>query len=107
MTIPSPPEESLEVNVLAFREGELWVAQCIEYDISARSDTLPKAMTAFRRAFAANLAVNRELGRKALDGVPPAPLRFRQMFETAKSVSEKLPTGRPVAVADLRVAEAA
>jgi len=107
MTIPSPHEESLEVNVLAFREGELWVAQCIEYDISARSDTLASAMTAFRRAFAANLAANRELGRNALDGVPPAPQRYKQMFESAKSVQENVPAGRPVAVADLRVAEAA
>jgi hypothetical protein len=107
VTIPGGREESFEVNVLAFREGELWVAQCIEYDISARSDTLESAMTAFRRAFAANLAANRELGRNALDGVPPAPQHYREMFESGKSVQEKLPAGRPVAVADLRVAEAA
>ena len=105
--MPDSHEQSLRVNVVAFREGDLWVAQCIEYDISARSDTLPKAVTAFRRAFAANLAANQELGRKALDGVPSAPQRFRQMFESAKSVQETLPAGRPVAVADLRVAEAA
>jgi hypothetical protein len=105
--MPSADQENLTVNVVAFREGDLWVAQCIEYDISARSDTLPKAMIAFRRAFAANLAANSELGRKSLAGVPPAPERFRHMFESAKSVSEQLPAGRPVAVADLRVAEAA
>jgi len=27
-------DESLSVSVLAFREGEVWVAQCIECDIS-------------------------------------------------------------------------
>jgi hypothetical protein len=105
--VPRADDEMLTVNVLAFRESDCWVAQCLEYDISARSDTLAKAMTAFRRAFAANLAANQELGRKALEGVPPAPQRFRQMFESAKSVQEKQPVGRPVAVADLRVAEAA
>jgi hypothetical protein len=105
--VPKADEETLIVNVLAFREGDFWVAQCIEYDISARSDTLPKALTAFRHAFAANLAANQELGRKALEGVPPAPQRYRQMFDQAESVHEKLPTGRPVAVADLRVSEAA
>jgi hypothetical protein len=105
--MPTSQEESFRVNVLAFREGELWVAQCIEYDISARSDTLEGAMTAFRRAFAANLAANRELGRSALDGVPGAPQRYQKTFESAKPVQENTPGGRPVAVADLRVAEAA
>jgi hypothetical protein len=107
VSVPRADDEMLTVNVLAFRESDFWVAQCLEYDISARSDTLAKAMTALRRAFAANLAANRELGRKALEGIPPAPLRFRQMFESAESVQEKVAVGRPVAVADLRVAEAA
>jgi hypothetical protein len=100
-------DESLKVSVVAFREGELWVAQCIEYDISARSETLANAMTAFRRMFAANLAASRELGRNGLEGVPPAPQRFRQMFDAAKLVQENLPAGRSLSVTELRVLEAA
>jgi hypothetical protein len=98
-------EQDLTVNVLAFREGEFWVAQCIEFDIAARSDTLEKAMQAFGRVFTANLVVNDQLGRKALDGIPPAPTRFKHMFDSAKSVLDELP--RPRRVAELRVLEAA
>lgn len=105
--MPTDLKTSLTVNVVAFRDGDLWVAQCIDFDIAARSDTLPKAMKAFQRAFVANLVANRELGRTELEGVPPAPQRFREMFESAKSVDVSLPAVRPLAVADLRVAEAA
>jgi hypothetical protein len=40
-------DESLSVSVLAFREGEVWVAQCIEYDIS----TLQKDFVDAARSF--------------------------------------------------------
>jgi hypothetical protein len=36
-------DESLSVSVLAFREGEVWVAQCIEYDISTLQKILSHA----------------------------------------------------------------
>jgi hypothetical protein len=73
----------IEVSVVAFQEGELWVAQCVEYDIAAFAKSLPELSKAFERAMAANLCVNADLGRNALDGVPAAPERFRQLFDKA------------------------
>ena len=103
--MPNDLNESLTVRVVAFREGAFWVAQCIEFDIAARSDTLEKALKAFGRTFSANLIINGELGRESLNGLPPAPERFKKMFDSAKSVRDMLPKIRPVA--ELRVLEAA
>lgn len=102
----------IEVSVVAFQQGALWVAQCVEYDIAAFAKTLPELPRALERAVAANLCANADLGREVLDGVPPAPERFRQMFESSSfdlRPTAKAPQARkqPVRIRDLRVAEAA
>jgi hypothetical protein len=73
--------DRIEVNVVAFQEGELWVAQCVEYDIAAFAKSLPELPRALERAVAANICANADLGRHALVGVPPAPPRFKQTFD--------------------------
>ncbi len=104
--------DRIEVNVVAFQDGELWIAQCVEYDIAAFAKSLPELPRALERAVAANLAANADLGRNALDGVPPAPPRFQEMFEQShfdlKTRIENSSTPRlPVRIRDLRVADAA
>jgi hypothetical protein len=73
----------INVSVVAFeREGQ-WIAQCVEYDIAAFSDSLAALPDAFSNALFANICINQHLGRDGLDGVPAAPARFRDMFESA------------------------
>lgn len=104
--------DRIEVNVVAFQEGELWVAQCVEYDIAAFAKSLPELPRALERAVAANICANADLGRHALVGVPPAPPRFKQMFDQSHlDLKERFETGvraaLPVRIRDLRVVEAA
>lgn len=77
-------KDQMEVNVVAFREGDLWVAQCIEYDIAARSKSFDDLREKFERTFMANLCVSMELGRMSLEGIGPAPLEILHMYEAAK-----------------------
>jgi hypothetical protein len=102
--------EPLTINVVVFQDGDLWVAQAIEYDISARADSLPKLPHAFERALVANLSVNHELGRYGLDRIPSAPTRYREMFEAADlDIKPRAPSTMkaPVKIEEMRVAEAA
>jgi hypothetical protein len=69
--------------VVVYRSGDTWFAQCIEYDISAFAPSMGDVFKAFERAIAANLCVNLDLGASALDGIPPAPDRFKRMWESA------------------------
>lgn len=104
------PSQQVKINIVAYQDGDLWVAQCVEYDISARADSLPKLPRAFSRALAANISVNRELGREGLSGIAPAPDRFRDWFERAQmdvTAREPLPSLAPFHIEELRVAEAA
>jgi hypothetical protein len=74
----------IEVNVVAFQEGDLWVAQCVEYDIAAFTKNMLELPSAFERAVAANICANADLGREGLDGIPAAPDRYRGLLERAK-----------------------
>ena len=65
--------DPIELNVAFYEEGDLWVAQAIEFDIAARADRPSKLPRAFERAVMANLVANQELGRPApgRDSQPP------------------------------------
>ena len=93
------------ISVVAYRDGDLWVAQCVEYDIAARADSLERLPRAFDRALAANMLVNAELGRSKLEGIPPAPSRFKPLFDEAQEIAP-LEQIRPTEIR-MRLAEAA
>lgn len=94
------------IGVVAYTDGDLWVAQCVEYDIAARADSLPKLPKAFGRALAANLSVNADLGREGFEGIGPAPAHFRTMFDGADIDLTPRTAGTPVSP-HFRVAEPA
>jgi hypothetical protein len=101
--------DTIELNVVVFEDGDLWVAQAIEFDIAARADKPSKLPRAFERALVANLATNHSFGRQALSGIPPAPQRYRALFEQAEF--DLKGRGRPIAppegirIGDVRLAE--
>ena len=73
-----------QVNAIAFKEGDAWVVQGIEYDIVAHAYDIVAAPSAFMRAVVENIVITKHLGRNPLEGVKPAPERFRSMYEEAK-----------------------
>ncbi len=94
-----------------YEDGDLWVAQAIEFDIAARADKLTKLPRAFERALAANLAMNQELGRAGFGRIDPAPPEFREMFDKAhlKLSNAEGRTSSPLGfeIGDIRLAEMA
>ncbi len=77
-----------QINAVAFREGGdggLWVIQGIEYDIVAHTSDVEAIPEAFMRAVAENTRITNHLGRKPLEGIGPAPRRFLEMFNRAKT----------------------
>ena len=103
--------DPIELSVVAFEQDGLWTAQALEHDIAAFADSLPKVAKKFERTVLANLTMNRELGRSGLDGIPPAPREFWDMYERSELDVRQRPdhlSRWPAArVRDLRIAEAA
>lgn len=72
------------IRAVAFKEGDIWVVQGIEYDIVAQTDDPLKAPNAFLRAVIDTAMINTKLGRRGLDSIQAAPRRFLTMFERAR-----------------------
>lgn len=98
--------ERVQINAVAFKEGDAWVAQGLEYDIVAHAGDFQDLPDAFSRAVMENICITEHLGRAPLAGIDPAPQRFHEMFNAARV--ELTPT-RPVepALADVKVRVAA
>jgi hypothetical protein len=102
--------EEIHISAVAFREGDVWVVQGIEYDIAAHADDVSKLPHAFMRAVIENASISQHLGREPLAGIKPAPAHFRRMFD--KAVTEvravkalEQPVDLPITGWDIRVAE--
>jgi hypothetical protein len=76
--------ESQVLSAVVYRDGDLWIAQGLEYDICAQARTFPQLHTAFLEVIVANAAVCLELGREPLEGIDPAPQRFWNMYREAR-----------------------
>jgi hypothetical protein len=75
----------VKLNAIAFQDVDgAWIAQCIQYDIVARAESLVQLPKVLEREVAANFCINAKLGRPDLSGIPPAPEHFRKAFEAAE-----------------------
>ena len=73
-----------QINAVAFREGDAWVIQGIEYDIVAHAYDVTALPYAFMRAVIESMIIAEHLGRKPLEGIKPAPEHFRLLYEDAE-----------------------
>ena len=69
------------IRVVVFRDGDLYIAQCIEVDIGAQGKSVDEAMKRVR------IAINAESREAAANGkdlfdIGPAPSAFHAMFQS-------------------------
>jgi len=72
------------INAVAFKEGDVWVVQGIEYDIVAHAHDVTALPQAFMRAVVENMLITKQLGRRPFEGLKPAPERYRLLYEDAE-----------------------
>jgi hypothetical protein len=75
--------DAIKCSAVVYPEGDVYIAQCLEYDIASQGKTITQANERLVRNIAANLCVCVESGKKPFEGVPPAPRQFWEMFENA------------------------
>jgi hypothetical protein len=64
---------TITVRVLFIREGDSYVAQCLEYDIAAQGKTMPEVKRGFELTFAGQMELDTRAGRPLFQGIPKAP----------------------------------
>jgi len=71
------------IRAVVFKEGDWWVAQCLEYNYVAISRTLEALPEELLRMVTAQIIVSLENGVQPFYGYSPAPRRFWEMFDRA------------------------
>jgi hypothetical protein len=75
------------IRVIVFKDGDLWVAQCLEYDIGAQAPDIDTLNTRLQVVLNAELKESLERHKEPFAGIPEAPKRFHLMWEhRARSV---------------------
>lgn len=69
------------VRVIAFKDGDGWVAQCLEYDIAAQADKLDDAYERVFAAIALDRAESERVHGAPFAGIDKAPAHFFDLWE--------------------------
>jgi hypothetical protein len=67
------------VRVVVFREADVYVAQCIEYDIATQAKDLSTLIERLDLTIDAECAMSRERGEAPFANIPPAPNYFHDL----------------------------
>ena len=75
------------IRVVVFKDAELWVAQCLEYDIGAQAENIDELNLRIEVVLDAEMKESLERHGKPFAGIDPAPERFHLMWDRrARSV---------------------
>ncbi|MEO0474744.1 MAG: hypothetical protein AAF085_02065 [Planctomycetota bacterium] len=90
------PASSPTLRVCIEAEDGHFVAQCVDYDISAEGATIDAAIQAFIRLYMKYVLVAAELGIKLFETTPPAPQEYvdrwkRDAREGQRVYTERIP----------------
>jgi len=83
------------VHAVVFQEGDWWIGQCLEVDLASQTRRLEDLPGELERLLAVQLAASAEAGIAPFEGLAPAPRRFWDLYERAKSRLTPVATGAP------------
>lgn len=75
------PNSNDVIRIIAFREGDCWIAQCLEYDICAQAPDLDELSARIDATIDAERAYSVSQDKKPFEGIGPAPEHFVEMWE--------------------------
>ena len=78
------------LRVLLLKEDGGWVAQCLEYDIAARGDSIDEALISFRDTLLGQVELDSQRGREPFAGKKPAPPWYWQTLKHARRLADPI-----------------
>jgi hypothetical protein len=88
-------QKALMVRVLFIREGESFVAQCLEFDIAAQGKTITEVKRAFERTLIGQMMLDVRRGKRPFEDFGPAPRYYWEKYEQANPVGDREPLSLP------------
>jgi hypothetical protein len=90
--------KKFQVQTVIFKEGDWWVAQCLEYDIAAQARTIKDLTYEIQRVLVGHMVACKQEGITPFSNLPKAPEKYWQMFQDGLAVS-------PPSNIDFRIAQ--
>ncbi len=78
------------MHVLMFREGDWWVAQCLEIDLAAQAKTIDGLVYELGRVIVGTSVIRIENGLPGIEELPPAPEFYWKAYQRAMTISPDL-----------------
>lgn len=80
-TMSPSPMPAKKLRILFFREGDWWIAQCLDHDIVAQAkDGLREAEYELERLIVSHILASQAEGLEPFAGIPPAPPRMQEKW---------------------------
>jgi hypothetical protein len=73
-----------KLRFIVFQDGDWLCAQGVDFDLSVQARSLALLHPAIDKLIRGHIAVREHLGLRAFKDLPPAPSRFREMFEHSR-----------------------
>ena len=84
-------ETTEKLRVVIIKEGDVWNAQCLEYDIGAQAKDLSELQSRFAAVFEAERDASAKEGGEEFAGIDPAPDYYHDLWaKTYATVARKV-----------------
>jgi hypothetical protein len=100
-------QESGGLRAVIFQDGDMWVAQCLEYDIGAQAHDLDTVRRRLDVAIEIERLTSLEIHGRDFAGIDEAPAHFFEMWEKrskSNKQSKVMKAGEPFGVEMARCA---
>lgn len=81
---------SKTLKVLLLKEGDRWIAQCLEFDIATQGTTISDSLDNFCEVFAGQIAFDLAHNREPLSDKKPAPPWYWQVSNHAEKLERRV-----------------
>jgi len=101
------------IRAVAFKQGDWWVARCLDHDLATQARTLQELRVELDRLLTAHVVICTEKGLLPFAGIPPAPDPYWQMFRRSRPDLDPPPerprfhalaTKHPIPIPELHIA---
>jgi hypothetical protein len=79
-------KSDFSLNAVLYKEGDWWVAQCVDHDIATQARTVDQLYGEYERLIVGHIVASMAAGTQPFANTPKPPTHFRRMFESAKVV---------------------
>jgi hypothetical protein len=90
-----PMTAAFNISAVLYEEGDWWIGQCLEYDITAQADSLPELQYELERVLFAHICASIAENRTPFQGLTAAPQKFWRMWEAGTGIERREVSFRP------------